>query len=174
MPTPNSQESRNQQLNRPRSEKRPSQPQRDGREPDKVPDRGALLAPVAAKVPEDGLCGVRGTGRDVRVGVDLAGDDCVDVGEADVVAVEAVCLVDDPEALVVGLNECDVDALRVFLVSQMVLGFPILSQPGKELLTENSDAPCTASSTTWMVALSPGETVVLAGRGTWGRHTVPG
>lgn len=69
---------------------------------------------MAAKVPEDGLGGVRGAGGDVRVGVDLAGDDCVDVREADVVAVEAVGLVDDAEALVAWLDEGDVDALRNF------------------------------------------------------------
>lgn len=101
------------QSNSPRSEESPSQPQRDGRKANKVPHRGALLPAVAAKVPEDGLCGVRGAGRDVRICVDLAGDDCVDVCEADVVAIEAVCLVDDPEALVVGLDEGDVDALCV-------------------------------------------------------------
>ena len=54
----------------------------------------------------------RAGGLDVRVGVDLAGDDGIDVGEADVVAVEAVCLVYDAEALVVGLDEGDVDALQ--------------------------------------------------------------
>lgn len=66
---------------------------------------------MAAKVPKHGLGGVRGAGGDVRVGADLAGDDGVDVGEANVVAVEAVCLVDDLEALVVGLDKGDVDAL---------------------------------------------------------------
>lgn len=66
---------------------------------------------MAAKVPEEGLRGVRGAGLDVRVGVDFAGDDGVDVREADVVAVEAVCLVDDLEALVAWLDEGDVDAL---------------------------------------------------------------
>jgi len=38
----------------------------------------------------------------------------------------------------------------------------------------NKLAPCTAVSTTWMVALSPALTVVLAGRGTCGRQKVPG
>lgn len=88
-------------------EKSPSQPQRDRREAEVAPDGGALAA-VPAKVPEEGLGRV---GRDVGVGVDLAGDDGVDVGEADVVAVEAVALVDDAEALVAGLDEGDVDAL---------------------------------------------------------------
>lgn len=101
---------------KPRSEQRPGQPQRDRREADKVPDGRRAPAGVAAKVPEhglDGLGGAGGAGRDVRVGVDLAGDDGVDVGEADVVAVEAVRLVDDAEALVAGLDEGDVDALGV-------------------------------------------------------------
>lgn len=66
---------------------------------------------MAAKVPKQSLGGVRGAGLDVRVGVDLAGDDGVDVCEADVVAVEAVCLVDDLEALVAWLDEGYVYAL---------------------------------------------------------------
>lgn len=40
--------------------------------------------------------------------------------------------------------------------------------------TENKAAPCLAISTIWIVALSPADTVVLVGRGTSGRHTVPG
>lgn len=50
---------------------------------------------MSAKVPEQRLRCVRGAGLDVRVGVDLARDDGVDVREANVVAVEAVRLVDD-------------------------------------------------------------------------------
>lgn len=66
---------------------------------------------MAAKVPKQSLGRVRGAGLDVRVGVDLAGDDGVDVCEADVVAVEAVCLVDDLEALVARLDKGYVYAL---------------------------------------------------------------
>lgn len=71
-----------------------------------VPDRRGPAVPP--EVPEDGLGGV---GCDVGVGVGLARDDGVDVREADVVAVEAVTLVDHAEALVVGLDEGYVDAL---------------------------------------------------------------
>ena len=45
----------------------------------------------------------------------VARDDGVDVREADVVAVEAVCLVDELEAVVAGLDEGDVDALWVLV-----------------------------------------------------------
>lgn len=72
---------------------------------------------VAAKVPEEGFCRVRGGGGVAGVeGVcaGLAGHDGVDVGEADVVAVEAVCLVYQLEAVVVWLDEGDVDALNFF------------------------------------------------------------
>ena len=44
----------------------------------------------------------------------------------------------------------------------------------KESLTLYNAAPCWAAITTWMVALSPTLTEILAGRGTWGRQKVPG
>lgn len=66
-------------------------------------------AVLLAKVPEDGL---GGAGGDVRVRARLARDDGVDVGEAHVVAVEAVGLVDLGDARVAGLDEGDVDALE--------------------------------------------------------------
>lgn len=65
---------------------------------------------MAAKVPEADGVGAAGG----RVAVPLARfarGDGVDVGEADVVAVEAVRLVDLEEARVIGFDECDVDAL---------------------------------------------------------------
>lgn len=63
---------------------------------------------MLAKVPEEGLGGPRG---DVGVGAGLAGDDGVDVGEAHVVAVEAVGRVDLGDAGVIWFDEGDVDAL---------------------------------------------------------------
>lgn len=91
----------------------------------------------------------------------------VNVCEADVGAVEAVVLGDLLEAGVVGLDKGDVDALGSVLVTgrQKV-------ETAKR--TEKSEAPCSASSTTWMVALSPAFTWTLAGSGTCGRHRVPG
>lgn len=40
--------------------------------------------------------------------------------------------------------------------------------------TEYRAAPWRASSTTWIVALSPALTDAFTGNGTWGRHMVPG
>lgn len=81
----------------------------DRGQPQVVPDgRGPA---VPAEVPEEGLGGIGCGGGNVGVGVGLARDDGVDVGEANLVAVEAVALVDHAEALVAGLDEGDVDAL---------------------------------------------------------------
>lgn len=63
---------------------------------------------MLAKVPEEGL---GSAGRDIRVGARLARDDSVDLGEAHVVAVEAVGRVDLAEAGVVGFDEGDVNTL---------------------------------------------------------------
>jgi hypothetical protein len=67
---------------------------------------------VAAQV-EEGLLGTAG---DVARTRDAVGDG-VHIREADVVAVEAIRLVDLCEARVVGLDECDVDALRTMLAN---------------------------------------------------------
>lgn len=68
---------------------------------------------VAAEV-EEGLLGTAG---DVARTRDAVGDG-VHIREADVVAVEAIRLVDLCEARVVGLDECDVDALRTMLAKE--------------------------------------------------------
>lgn len=64
---------------------------------------------MPSKVPEDSLGGV---GCDVGVCAGLTRDDGVDVSEADVVAVEAVALIDLCESRVAGLNEGYIDALE--------------------------------------------------------------
>jgi hypothetical protein len=91
--------------------------------------------------------------------------DGVDVCEAELIAVEAVGLVNLPQSWIVGLDECDVDTLHSVL-SAGVPGLDDQQCSRKEELTEYSAAPCRAISTTWMVALSPGLTVALAGSGT--------
>lgn len=50
-----------------------------------------------------------------------AGGNGVDIGEADVIAVEAIGLVDLFKSGIVGLDECDIDALRTrgFIVSKL-------------------------------------------------------
>lgn len=63
---------------------------------------------MLAKVPKDGL---GGAGGDVRVGIRLARDDGVDVGETHIIAVEAVGRVHHWDTWVIGLDESDVDTL---------------------------------------------------------------
>lgn len=60
----------------------------------------------------------RGRRRGDHVEDGILGGDCVDLGEAELRRVEAVCLVDDGDARVAWLGEDDVDALeRKILVS---------------------------------------------------------
>lgn len=112
-----------------------------------------------------------------------AGGDGVDVGEADVIAVEAIGLVDLFKSGIVGLDECDIDALRakgvhcqqtVPLASTTKLLPPERVTKRGGVLTENSAAPWAASSTSWIVALSPALGFTPLGNGICGRQTVPG
>lgn len=84
----------------------------------------------------------------------------VNVGEADVVAVKAVGFVYNLQPRVAGLDKSDIDAL-----SHSVSACSDCKQVRIEL-TENRAAPWTASSTTWIVALSPAFTFRPAGSGT--------
>jgi len=97
-------------------------------------------------------------------GVALAGrtdDHGENVSEANIVAVEAVGFVDDLESLITGLYKSDIDTLSSHSVSASSDRKHV-----KMVLTENREAPWTASSTTWMVALSPALTFRPAGSGT--------
>lgn len=88
------------------------QPCQNRHESQDTPQRGrqALSSGVLAKVPKHRLHAGSGRG-DVGVGAGFAGDDGVDVGKADVVAVEAVGGVDFGDAGVVWFDEGYVDAL---------------------------------------------------------------
>jgi hypothetical protein len=101
----------------------------------------------------------------------LDGNHGVQLSKADLGAVEAVGLVNFLDFRVARLSKLDVDALFPVLAISHLEKCP---GPGGGSLTEYKAAPCTACSTTWIVALSPTLTSAFLGRGTWGKQMVPG